>query len=346
MKRMELTAKAAADLVSGRLEAREDLLIRGIQALDKAGPDEISFAVGPKYRDLVDACRAGVIILPENWPFEVKKPAIFVKDPYLAYARLAETFTRRPFEAAGISPAATMGHGCRIPEKVSIHAGTFIGDASTIGARTTIYPGAVVGRGVEIGEDCVIYPNVVIYDGCRIGNRVVVHAGTVIGSDGFGYARDGEAYVKIPQVGIVVIEDDVEIGANVTIDRAALGETRIGHGTKIDNLVQIAHNVVIGPHSVLVGQVGVAGSARIGRGVVVGGQAGIVGHVTVGDKVMIGAQAGIAGNVRPGEVVSGTPAMPHSLWRKVGVALKRLPAIIREVRDLKNRVTQLEKDST
>ncbi len=339
---MEFTTKSVASLVGGRLQGPEDVAIRGIQSLDKAGPEEISFAVGPKYRDLVEESRAGAFILPEGWSYEVKKPAIFVKDPYLAYAKLVEAFTHRPFEAMGVSPAAVVGKGCEIPEEVSIYPGVYLGDEIKIGPRVTLYPGVVIGNGVEIGRDSVLYPNVVVYEGCRVGNRVTVHAGTVIGSDGFGYARDGDIHVKIPQVGTVVIEDDVEIGANVTIDRAALGETRIGHGTKIDNLVQIAHNVSIGPNSILVGQVGVAGSSQIGESVIIGGQAGLVGHIKIGDRVMIGAQAGVARNVPSGEVVSGTPAMAHTLWRKVGVALKRLPGLLKDVRDLRERISKLE----
>ncbi len=344
MAKPEFNLKALAELTGGRLQGPEDMVIKGIQSLDQAGPEEITFAVGPKYKELVKTSRAGAIILPEDWPEEVERPAIYVKDPYLAYARLVSAYMWRPFVPKGISHGAYIGKGCEIPEEVTIHPGVYIADRVKLGLRVTLYPGVVLGDGVEIGDDTTLYPNVVVYQGCKIGNRVIVHAGTVIGSDGFGYARDGEAYVKIPQVGIVVIEDDVEIGSNVSIDRAALGETRIGKGTKIDNLVQLAHNVIIGPNSILVAQVGIAGSTRLGKGVILGGQAGVVGHIEVGDGAMIGPQAGVAKSVQPGEIVSGAPAMPHRLWRRVGTSLKRLPELVKEVRELRQRVKKLEED--
>ena len=336
------TLEELARVAGGRLSGPADLLVKGIQSLDQAGPDEISFAVGPKYKDLVKQSRAGAIVLPEGWPEETNRPAIFVKDPYLAYARLVAAFTSRPFTPLGVSQGAFIGKGCEIHQEVTIHPGVFIAEKVKIARGVTLYPGVVLGDGVEIGEGSTLYPNVVVYQGCKIGSRVNVHAGAVIGSDGFGYARDGETYVKIPQIGTVVIEDDVEIGANACIDRAALGETRIGRGTKIDNLVQVAHNVAIGPNSVLVSQVGIAGSARLGRGVVLGGQAGVVGHIEIGDGAMIGPQAGVAGDVAPGEIVSGSPAMPHRLWRRVSVSIKKIPELLKEVKELKNRIKDLE----
>jgi len=269
-------------------------------------------------------------------------PAILVDDPYLAYAKVSALFASNVWVATGISPRALIGEGCSIDPDVSIHPGVTMGDGCTIGPRVTLQPGVVLGNRVAIGEGSTLHANVVVYDGCMIGRNVTIHAGSVIGSDGFGYARDGERAVKIPQTGIVVIEDDVEIGANVTIDRAAMGITRIGEGTKIDNLVQIAHNVTIGPRSIIVAQVGISGSSRLGRGVVLGGQAGIAGHITLGDGVMVGAQAGVAQDIEPGQVVSGTPAVPHRLWLRISRLLLRLPDLVRDMKQVNERLDRIE----
>ena len=331
-----------AQLLQGKLKGPPEFHVSGIQALTAAGLDEISFAVGPRYGEEVEKSRAGALILPKDWPYPLDRPSILVKDPYLAYALIASAFLDKPFSALGISPEAHLGSHCEIDRNVSIYSGVYIGNRVRIGPYVTLHPGVCVGNDVCIEDETTLYPNVVVYEGCRLGKRVAVHAGTVIGSDGFGYARRGESHVKIPQIGIVVIEDDVEIGANCTIDRAALGETRIGRGTKIDNLVQVAHNVSIGAGSLLVAQVGVSGSTRLGKGVVLGGQVGLVGHIELGDRVMVGAQSGVAKSLAAGEVVSGTPAMPHRLWLRVGGALKRLPDMVKEVRDLKGRIDRLE----
>jgi UDP-3-O-[3-hydroxymyristoyl] glucosamine N-acyltransferase len=329
-------------LIKGDLKGPENFPVSGIQALIAASPDEISFAVGSRYRENVEKSRAGALILPKNWSYPLDRPSVLVEDPYLAYALIASAFSDKPFSALGVSSKAHVGSSCEIDRNISIYPGVFISDRVRISPYVTLHPGVYVGNDVCIEEETTLYPNVVVYEGCRLGKRVVVHAGTVIGSDGFGYAKRGESHVKIPQIGIVVIEDDVEIGANCTIDRAALGETRIGRGTKIDNLVQVAHNVSIGADSLLVAQVGVSGSTRLGKGVVLGGQVGLVGHIELGDRVMVGAQSGVAKSVAVGEMVSGSPAMPHRLWLRVGSALKRLPELVKEVRDLKGRIDRLE----
>ncbi len=341
----ELTLGQIAEIVKGELEGPGELRLKGIQSLDGASDEHISFVVDKRYEEAALASRAAALIVPSNWTGPVEKPLVRVGNPYLAYALVASAFSRKDFVARGISPDAHIGEDCSIDENISIYPGAFIGDRVTIGPRCVIYPGVFLGNDVTVGEDCVLYPNVTVYHGCRLGNRVVVHAGTVIGSDGFGYATDGEVHVKIPQIGIVVIEDDVEIGANVAIDRAALGETRIGAGSKLDNLIQIGHNVTIGPNSIIVAQVGVAGSARLGKGVMLGGQVGIVGHITLGDYVRVGAQSGVAQSVPSGQVVSGTPAVPHRLWLRVNSAIKKLPDLLKEVRQLKEKVKKLESGS-
>jgi UDP-3-O-[3-hydroxymyristoyl] glucosamine N-acyltransferase len=331
-----------ARLIEGDLKGPENFSVSGIQALIAASPDEISFAVSKRYKEQVKNSRAGALILPKNWPYMLDRPSILVNDPYLAYAILASAFLAKPFSPLGISPGACVGSDCEIDSDVSIYPGVFIGDRVRIGAHVQLFPGVYVGNDVYIESETTLYPNVNIYAGCRLGKRVIVHAGTVIGSDGFGYARQGESHIKIPHTGIVVIEDDVEIGANCAIDRAAFGETRIGRGTKIDNLVQIAHNVSVGANSLLVAQTGISGSTCLGNGVVLGGQVGLVGHIELGNRVMVGAKSGVAKSVANGEVVSGSPAMPHRLWLRVMSALKHLPEMAREVRELKVRMDKIE----
>lgn len=329
------TLKEISLLVEGRLIGPEDLHIKGIRSLNLAGPEDISFAVGPHFEKDVRETTAGAVILPEKWPHLIDKPAILVKDPYLACAVVSSLFNQNEFEAAGISPGAHIGEDCSISDRITIHSHAYIGDRVEIGPCVTINPGAYIGDDVKIGEGCVIYPNVVVYKGCRLGKRVTIHAGAVIGSDGFGYARRGAEHVKIPQTGVVVIEDDVEIGANAAIDRATFGETRIGRGTKIDNLVQIGHNVTIGPDSIIVAQVGIAGSARLGAGVMLGGQVGVIGHIEIGDGVKVGAMSGVAKSVPAGEAVSGIPAISHRQWLRVMGVFKKLPEMEREIRELR-----------
>jgi len=336
------TLRELAGLTGGTLSGSADFEVTGIASLESAREDEISFAVSPGAARLVEKSGAGALILPENWPFDEKRPCIHVKDPYLAFARVASLFASRPFEPKGIHPSAVVGEGCRIDPAVTIGPGAVLGDNVEIGPRVVVHPGVVIGQGVSIGEGSEIFPNVVIYEGCKIGKNVRIHAGSVIGADGFGYAQGPEGHVKIPQTGIVVIEDDVEIGANSTIDRATLGVTKICRGAKIDNLVMIAHNVTVGPQTIIVSQVGISGSTKVGAGVLMGGQVGIVGHIEIGDGARIGAKSGVAQSVPPGETVSGAPAIPHRKWLRMVNALKRLPDMVRDIRELKKRLENLE----
>ncbi|WP_456433110.1 UDP-3-O-(3-hydroxymyristoyl)glucosamine N-acyltransferase [Thermosulfuriphilus sp.] len=331
-----------ASLVGGRVEGL-DVEVRGLAPLSSASPEDLSFVISRKYLKEAQRSQAGALIVPESLVKELSdRSLIVVKDPYLAYARLAQLFFAKPYEPRGISSQAVIGDGCLIPEDVSIYPLAVLAEGVRLGRRVTIFPGAYLGKGVEVGDDSVIHANVVIYPGCRIGRRVVIHAGAIIGADGFGYAREGEKFVKIPQVGTVIIEDEVEIGANTTIDRAAFGATVIGQGTKIDNLCQIAHNVRIGPHTAMAGLVGIAGSTVIGRGVMFGGGAGVADHVRIGDRAVIAARSGIHKDVPSGAVVSGAPAMEHQYWLRTMAALGRLPELVREVRRLKERLKRLE----
>ena len=332
-------------LLNGELMGPPEFFVTGVQSLEAAGPDQISFAVGRKYRDEVRDTRAGALILPKDWPDYPDRPVIFVENPYLAYAHIAALFSSTPFEAGGVSPEAHIGIDCRIHADVSIRPGAHIGDRVRIGPNVTIHPGVCLGDDVSVGDGTTVYPNVTVYQGCSIGSNVIIHAGVVIGGDGFGYVWDGNTHVKIPHTGTVVIEDHVEIGANTTIDRGALGETRIGRGTKIDNLVMVGHNVQVGENSILVAHVGLAGSCRLGRGVVIGGQAGVAGHIELGDGVQVAAQSGVVQSVPASQVVSGSPAIPHRIWLKAILAFKRLPQLVQDVRELKKRISRLEDGS-
>lgn len=330
-----------AVFLNGDLKGPENLPVTGIQALNQAGPNEISFAINASYKDAVEASRAGALILPDTWPYPLQKPAVLVKDAHLAYALLASAFNAAEFRAKGIAEYVTIGNNCNISTEITILPHVHIGNHVTIRDRVTIHPFTCIGDGVTIDEGTTIHANVTIYSSVQIGKDVIIHAGAVIGSDGFGYAPSPSGHVKIPQKGIVVIEDQVEIGANTTIDRATFGETRIGFDTKIDNLVQIGHNVQIGPHCILVAQVGIAGSAKIGAGVMIGGQAGIAGHIELGDGARVAAQSGVVKAVHPKETVSGSPAMSHRLWLRVSGILKKLPAMEAALRDLQNRLKAL-----
>ncbi len=342
----EYTLREIAHMVDGELVGPPDGTVKGIAPLDSATEELLSFAVSKRLKEAVDKTKAACLLLPTGWPFELKRPAILVKDPYLAFAKVLSAFTERPFVAKGVMDGAYVGEGVSLPQRVTIYPGAFVGDGAVIGEEVVIYPGAYLGEGVVVGDGTIIYPNVTIYAGCSIGRRCILHAGAVVGSDGFGFAQDGETFYKIPQVGRVVIEDDCEIGANTTIDRATLGETRIKRGTKIDNLVQIAHNCEIGPNSVLVSQVGIAGSTRVGANCMLGGQVGVVGHIKIGDRVKIGAQSGVAQDVPDDSVVSGSPAIPHREWLRISALIKRLPELFDDIRRLKKTLSSKGKEGS
>lgn len=300
-------------------EITEDIEILGISSLDRASAQELSFVEKDKYISELKHTRAGAVLVRAGL-LEFVPPhcvALVSENPYLDMARLSKFFAKPPFSGESL-PA-------QIDPSAQIAPNATIGSGARIGARTVIMPGVVVGEGVHIGEDCLIYPNVVLYRDTMIGNRVIIHAGSVIGSDGFGYAhtKSGE-HVKIYHNGIVVIEDDVELGANNCVDRAVFGETRIRRGSKIDNLVQIAHNCVLGEHSILVSQVGLAGSTTTGRNVVFGGQSATAGHLHVGDFATIAARGGVSKSIQGGATYAGFPLMEHKEWLKLQAALKHL----------------------
>jgi UDP-3-O-[3-hydroxymyristoyl] glucosamine N-acyltransferase len=258
-------------------------------------------------------------------------------------AKILALLTQVPHVSEGISARAWVSPSAQVSVDATIHPFVSVGDHAQIGARVTIHAGATIGPHVIIGDDSVIHPHVTIYARCVLGKRVIIHAGTVIGADGFGFVKDGEVNVRIPQVGIVEIEDDVEIGANCCLDRATFGKTLIKRGVKIDNLVQVAHNVQIGEHSILVAQVGIAGSTKLGKNVTLAGQVGVVDHITIGDNVMVGAQSGIIKNVPPNHIVLGSPPLPHRQFLRVAAVWTKLPELKKELDRLIKRVEALEK---
>ena len=336
MKLNELAGKLGAALSS-----EGDIELSGVAGIHEAKEGQITFVSEEKYLKDLDQSPASAAIVPLNAP-AMKKPLLRVKNPRLAFARALGLFYVKPYAATGVSDKAVLGQHVVIGPDPSIHPYAVVADDARIGSRVTLYPGVYIGQGSSVGDDCIIYPNVSIREGITIGSRVIIHSGTVIGSDGYSFVTDGGKHHKIPQVGGVLIADDVEIGANCTIDRATLGNTVIKQGSKLDNMVHIAHNVTIGEHCLLAGQVGIAGSATLGNYVVFGGQAGVADHTIVGDRVMAGGKAVIARDVEPGQVIAGFNAMPIRDWLKVQAVLPKLPEMKKLIHELERRIKALQ----
>lgn len=335
------TLKELADLIDGEIQGDPDLEIRRLASLDDAEEGEITFLANPKYQSKLETTRASAIIVGPGTTSS-GTALLVARNPYLAFARiLTHLHVSRPvpqgvMEGAVVSPEAVLGDG------VTVYPGCFVGAGASIGSGTILYPGVTLYEGVSVGDDSTLHAGVVVREGCRVGHRVIIHANAVVGSDGFGFAPEGTSYYKIPQIGIVVIEDDVEIGSGSCIDRATLEQTRIKRGAKIDNLVQIGHNCTIGEDTIIVSQVGVSGSTEIGDHCTVGGQTGIAGHITIGDNVTVGGQSAVSKSVKPGRAVSGYPLMPHREWLKATMSYARLPELRKEVSRLNDRLAELE----
>ncbi|BCS52434.1 UDP-3-O-(3-hydroxymyristoyl)glucosamine N-acyltransferase [Geobacter sp. SVR] len=335
------TLKELADYLGGTVRGDEGCQVNGLAPLDMAGPDKVTFLANPKYASKVAETQAGAVLMAPGGE-AYGRNVIEVSNPYLAFAKLLNLFYVQVPAPLGILPGASVAASATLGSGITVHPGAVIGEQVTIGNGCIIHPGAVVYAGVSIGAGTVIHANAVIRERCRIGNRCVIQPGAVIGSDGFGYAPDGNHYYPIPQIGIVVLEDDVEIGANTCIDRAALEVTLIRRGTKLDNLVQVAHNCQIGEDCMIVSQVGISGSTRIGNHVTLAGQVGVAGHLSIGDNVMVGAQSGIPGSLPANAGYSGTPAMPHKEWLKAMAIVPKLPELRKSITALEKRIIELE----
>ena len=334
--RRPLTARRIAELVNGELRGNPEAEVDHVAPIDRATSASVSFLGSGKYTAQLATCRAGVLLVTPDladMPAEVTSRVIVAK-PQEALLSLLPLLHPVPAVLPGIDPSARIGRGARIGQGVAIGPGVVIGASAVLGDRVRVDAHSIVGDGVVVGEDSTLFPHVTLYHGSSLGSRVTVHSGARIGSDGFGYVQAGGAHRKIPHVGRCVIEDDVEIGANTTIDRGSIDDTVVGRGTKIDNLVQIGHNVRIGRLCIIMAQVGIAGSTRIGDGVVLAGQAGIAGHHTIGDGARIAAQAGVFGDVPAGETWSGYPARPHREALRSHAAVFKLPGMIRELERL------------
>jgi UDP-3-O-[3-hydroxymyristoyl] glucosamine N-acyltransferase len=316
-----------------------------VAGIEEAGPGEITFVTSARYARKLASTRASAVIVGPGQ--ECALPSLVSDNPYLAYARAVALLHPEERPAAGVHPAASVDPTARLGAGVHVGPLAVIGPRVVVGARSVIHPQVVLYADAELGEDCLLHAGAQVRERCRLGHRVVLQNGAVIGSDGFGFARDRDGrYLKIPQIGIVVVEDDVEIGALSAVDRAALRETRIGRGSKLDNLVQIGHSVTIGEDCVLAGQAGVAGSTRIGRGVTLAGQVGVAGHLTIGDGAIATAQTGIPSDVAPGALVSGYPAIDNREWLKASAVFARLPELQRRLRELERRLAEPERPAT
>ena len=330
-----------ADLIGGALQG-EDRDITGASTLEEASPCDITFLANPRYRDKVKDTRAGAVIVQE--PVDAPVAQVMTGNAYLSFARVLNIlYPPRPVQP-GISKMAHIHPEADVHPSSCILPHVSVGAGARILENSVIHPGCFIGENAQVGANSVLHPNVVVYDGCIIGRDCIIHAGVVIGSDGFGFVWDGARHYKVPQKGIVIIGDNVEIGSNCTIDRAALTSTRIGSDVKMDNLVQIGHNVVVGDHTIIVAQTGVSGSARIGSGVVLAGQCGVAGHIAIGDGVIAAGRTGIASDVPAGRIISGFPAMDHKHWLRVQKVYKDLPELLKRVRELERKVEDLAKD--
>ena len=341
---MQTTVRQMAEWVSGELVGDGDVAINAARPLSEAGPGDITFVEGEKNLAAWHACRASAAVVPSAVPLN-GRPLIRVADPLTAFATIVlQLRGLRTSDPAGrIDPTAHVHPTARVGPGCSVGPFAVVGERTVLGARCRIHAGAVVGRDCQLGDDVVLYPHAVVYDDCTLGHRVVVHANAVIGADGFGFRTQNGRHVKVPQLGRVELGDDVEVGACTTIDRATLGETVIGRGTKIDNLVQVAHNVKVGPLSLLVAQCGISGSTELGQGVILAGQVGIVGHLKLGDGARVGAQSGVSRDLAEGETVSGSPAIDHREWLRMSATLPKVADLIRQVRKLEKRVEELER---
>jgi len=331
-----------AEYVNGQVKGDPSIQIKSAATLARAEEGEISFLANIKYEKQIETTKASAVIVGKNVTTEAKVPLLIAEDPYYAFMQiLVLLHGHRKHKKVGVSKVAFISDSAKIGADCDIHHFVTIADGAKIGNRCVIYPGAYIGENVKMGDDCIIYPNVSIYDGCEIGSRVIIHSNATIGEDGFGFATHEGKHHKIPQIGITILEDDVEIGAGCGIERGTLGDTIIEKGTKLGDLIAIGHGTKVGPHCLLVAQVGISGSTTLGHHCIVGGQVGITGHINIGNYVMIGAKSGVINNVTDGKIVLGSPAVDAGIAKRAYSMLKYLPEMRKTIRKLEKDIEQL-----
>ena len=338
---MEFSAKQIAELIGGKIEGDENAPVSSFAKIEEGQKGAISFLANPKYLHYIYETQSSVVLINDDTILDRPVSATLIRVPnaYESIAKLLQFYQSMQPRKSGIDSLAFIDTEATVEENCYIGAFAYIGKGAHVGEGSLIYPHAYIGDGATIGKNCQLFPKVTIYHGCRLGNNVTIHAGSVIGADGFGFAPKQEGYDKIPQIGTVVIEDNVEIGANTCVDRSTMGQTVLRKGVKLDNLVQIAHNVEVGENTVMSAQVGIAGSTKVGKWCMFGGQAGIAGHSTIGDKTMLAAQAGIPGNTKGNETLMGTPVMDIKKYFKSYAIFKMLPEMYKDLNELKKNLT-------
>lgn len=340
---MEFTAEQIANVIGGRVEGNKDAKVHTFAKIEEGTEGAISFLSNPKYTHYLYDTKSSIVIVNEDVELEKDVDATLIRVPnaYESIAKLLQIYEASKPKKTGVAPQAYIAPSANLGNNCYVGPFAYIGEGAEIGDGCQIYPHAVVGDNVKVGSNCIFYPNTTIYQGCKIGNNVTIHAGSVIGADGFGFAPGANGYDKIPQIGIVVIEDNVEIGANTCVDRSTMGATVIHKGVKLDNLVQVAHNVEIGENTVMSAQVGIAGSTKVGSWCMFGGQVGLAGHITIGDKTFLGAQSGVPGSLKGGEELIGTPPMNPRQYFKSQAIFRRLPDMYKDLNDAKKKIEEL-----
>ncbi len=342
---MEFSAKQIAEYIQGVVVGDEQATVQTFAKIEEGMPGAISFLANPKYESFIYETQSSIVLVNKDFQpeKEVKATLIKVDNAYESIAKLLTLYEMSKPKKRGIDPLASIAPTAQIGENVYIAPYAVIGEGAVIGDNTQIHANTVIGDHAKVGSNCIIYPNVTVYHECRVGNNAILHAGCVIGADGFGHAPAADGYEKIPQIGIVILEDNVEVGANTCIDRATMGATIIRKGVKLDNLIQIAHNVEVGSNTVMASQCGIAGSTKIGEWCMFGGQVGAAGHIKIGDRLNVGAQAGIAGNVKGGQTVIGSPAIDARIFARSSAVFKKLPEMYTTLNALQKEIEELKK---
>ena len=342
---MEFSAKQIAEYIQGVIEGDENATVHTFAKIEEGIPGAISFLSNPKYTHYIYDTQSSIVLVNKDFApeKEVKTTLIRVDNAYESLAKLLNLYEMSKPKKTGVDPLAYIAPTAKIGQNVYIAPFACVADGAEVGDNTILHPHATVGTSAKVGSDCILYPHATVYHDCHVGNRCILHAGSVIGADGFGFAPSPEGYEKIPQIGIVILEDNVEVGANTCIDRATMGATIIRKGVKLDNLIQIAHNVEVGSHTVMASQVGIAGSTKVGEWCMFGGQVGIAGHIKIGNKVNLGAQSGVPGSIKDGQNLIGTPPMELKAYFKSSAVFRKLPDMYHKLNSLKKEIEELKK---